>query len=177
MPNSSKMYSGYLNTTSNSRKLHYVLVESESDPDKDPLVLWLNGGPGCSSLLGFLHEIGSYVVGNQYVNGSNLIRNEFGWAKTANILYIESPAGVGFSTITDENYGHNDSSTADDNYAALKFFLEHKGQKWANNSFFIAGESYAGKYIPDLTSRILDNNNMFYINIEGILVGNGVMSF
>jgi carboxypeptidase C (cathepsin A) len=75
MPNSSKLYSGYLDTIDESRKLHYVFVESENNPASDPVVLWLNGGPGCSSLLGFLQEIGSYTIETKYVNGSDLIRN------------------------------------------------------------------------------------------------------
>ena len=47
---SSPWYSGYL-TASPSKRLHYVLVTSLSDPANDPVVVWFNGGPGCSSLL------------------------------------------------------------------------------------------------------------------------------
>ena len=47
-------YSGYLDVTGSSKKLHYIFTESQNDPDTDPLVLWFNGGPGCSSLLGYI---------------------------------------------------------------------------------------------------------------------------
>lgn len=133
MPESTKLYSGYLDTLSPTRKLHYVFVESQSDPDNDPVVLWLNGGPGCSSLLGFLQEIGTYTLETKYVNGSNLTKNPYAWTRNANVMYLESPAGVGFSINTDPNYQHTDYTTADDNYASIKNFFEGKGAKWVKN--------------------------------------------
>jgi len=59
-PMASNSYSGYLDIT-NTKKLHYVFVESESSPSTDPVVIWFNGGPGCSSLLGLLQENGPWV--------------------------------------------------------------------------------------------------------------------
>lgn len=54
-------YSGYL-TASPSKRLHYVFVASLSDPDTDPVVVWFNGGPGCSSLLALFAEHGPFVI-------------------------------------------------------------------------------------------------------------------
>lgn len=58
----SKHYAGYVTVEEqHGRNLFYYLVESERDPAKDPLVLWLNGGPGCSSFDGFVYEHGAYI--------------------------------------------------------------------------------------------------------------------
>jgi carboxypeptidase C (cathepsin A) len=47
------VYSGYVDVGTNSNSLHYVFVESQKSPTTDPVVIWFNGGPGCSSMLGF----------------------------------------------------------------------------------------------------------------------------
>lgn len=86
-------YSGHLRV-SDSKQLHYVFVASQADPANDPVVVWFNGGPGCSSLLALFQEHGPFVIDDgEY----SLKKNPEPWNKRANILYIESPAGVGFS--------------------------------------------------------------------------------
>ncbi len=87
------MYSGYL-TVTDTKSLHYVFAESQSDPANDPVVIWFNGGPGCSSMLAFMQENGPLAVddGEDYIK-----TNPFPWNTQANMLWIESPAGVGFS--------------------------------------------------------------------------------
>lgn len=89
----SDWFSGYLNVDQN-KALHYVLVTSLNDYKNDPLVVWFNGGPGCSSLLALFQEHGPFVIDDgEY----SIKRNPEPWNKRANVLYIESPAGVGFS--------------------------------------------------------------------------------
>ena len=59
------LYSGYLPINDTARKIHYVAALSQQDPSKDPVVFWFNGGPGCSSLLGFTQENGPYIVSDE----------------------------------------------------------------------------------------------------------------
>ena len=145
-PLPSKWYSGYLPVTE-TKALHYVFIESLSNPATDPILIWFNGGPGCSSLLALFQEHGPYVVDD----GEYFIKdNPEPWNKRANILYLESPAGVGFSIAgLPSDAQHNDMSQSKDAKAALlnwyKFFPEY-----LMNDLYIAGESYGGIYTPYL---------------------------
>ncbi|VDK27408.1 unnamed protein product [Anisakis simplex] len=69
-------------------------VESQNDPKNDPLVLWFNGGPGCSSLGGLIEELGPFYPNP---DGKTLFENRFSWNKFANVIFLESPRDVGFS--------------------------------------------------------------------------------
>lgn len=89
------IYSGFLNVPNTSKDIHYVFLESQSNHTTDPLVVWFNGGPGCSSMLGFLQETGPFVLED---NATEYTANPYAWNNETNILYIEQPAGVGYST-------------------------------------------------------------------------------
>jgi carboxypeptidase C (cathepsin A) len=70
------IYSGFLNTGTPDRQIHYVFVQANvSDPNAAPLNVWFNGGPGCSSLIGMIQEIGPFLVGNTYKLGDQLSKN------------------------------------------------------------------------------------------------------
>jgi len=164
------MYSGYIGI-SNGKQMHYWFVESQNAPATDPLVLWLNGGPGCSSLLGLLSENGPFYPDAK----GNLISNPYSWNKLANMLYLESPAGVGFSYCT-TCPTFNDNITAHDNYEVLtNWFL--KFPIYQTNPFYISGESYAGHYIPTLAyaiyqAKLVDPLKPPQSIFKGFIVGN-----
>lgn len=124
-----RAYAGYLSTDSDSRKLHYVFLESSQGASNSaPVMLWLNGGPGCSSKIGFIQELSPYCINafQPYSAQDNLTPNPYSWSNLTNLLFLDSPAGVGFSINTDPNYTFNDANTAKDNLLALKDFFSNK---------------------------------------------------
>ncbi|XP_077459560.1 lysosomal protective protein [Stigmatopora argus] len=164
-----KHYSGYLNVA-NGKHLHYWLVESQNSPASDPVVLWLNGGPGCSSLDGLLTEHGPFLIED---DGVTLRPNPNSWNKIANMLYLESPPGVGFSYSDDGDYATNDTEVSLLNYLALKEFFRLYPELSANG-LFLTGESYAGIYVPTLAERVMEDD---VLRLQGVAVGNGMSSY
>ena len=139
----SKLYSGYLDLPGGKKHIHYWLIMSESNSaSTDPVTVWLNGGPGCSSLDGLVYEHGPFRFDPQ--NPSKLVRFNYTWAKHSNMLYLESPVGVGFSYSDDPaDYNCTDDTTATDNLHAVEQFYNLFPELKAND-LFLTGESYAG---------------------------------
>ncbi|KAJ7970427.1 Carboxypeptidase [Quillaja saponaria] len=172
-------YSGYVTVNKRAgRALFYWLIESPASRGarSRPLVLWLNGGPGCSSLAyGAAEEIGPFRI---KPDGKSLYLNPYAWNKLANVLFLESPAGVGFSysNTTSDLYTAGDQRTAEDAYAFLVKWFERFPQ-YKHREFYIAGESYAGHYVPQLSQIVYQRNKGIknpIINFKGFLAGNAV---
>lgn len=172
-----KQYAGYINVDEKAgRALFYYFVEAENDSHSMPLTLWLNGGPGCSSIGGgAFMELGPFYPRG---DGRGLIRNSQSWNKVSNLLFVESPAGVGWSySNTSSDYTCDDASTAADMQVFLFKWFE-KFPEYRSRDFFLTGESYAGHYIPQLADLLLDYNEKargFKFNIKGIAIGNPLL--
>lgn len=173
----SHMFSGYLDALTSRKELHYILVESEDRFNTDPVMIWFNGGPGCSSMLGMFMENGPCVVDD---DSDVFFDNPYSWSSRLNMLYIEGPAGVGYSWARDAaDKKFNDQTSADDFLTALIHFYK-KFPEFKKNELYISGESYAGIYIPYLAMRIHQHNQQqkthggdLHINLKGVLIGNG----
>ncbi|PIA38591.1 hypothetical protein AQUCO_02700064v1 [Aquilegia coerulea] len=172
-------YSGYVTVNEQAgRALFYWLIESPKSrkPESRPLVLWLNGGPGCSSIAyGAAEEIGPFRIRPK---GNSLFMNPYSWNHLANLLFLESPAGVGFSysNTTSDLYNSGDQRTAEDAYTFLVKWLERFPQ-YNHRDFYIAGESYAGHYVPQLSQIVYWRNKGVqnpFLNFKGFMVGNAV---
>ncbi|XP_021745654.1 serine carboxypeptidase-like 45 [Chenopodium quinoa] len=168
-----QQFSGYITVDEvKKRNLFYYFVQAETNPSSKPLVLWLNGGPGCSSIgAGAFSEHGPFSP-----SGNGLIKNEFSWNKEANMLYLESPAGVGFSYSVNKSFynGVNDEMTARDNLVFLQKFLA-KYPEYKNRDLFLTGESYGGHYVPQLANLVLKSS--LKSNLKGVAIGNPLLEF
>ncbi|CAL1374418.1 unnamed protein product [Linum trigynum] len=169
-----QQYAGYVTIDeTQQRELFYYFVEAATNSTSKPLVLWLNGGPGCSSVgAGAFSEHGPFKPNAAGV----LVHNEYSWNKEANMLYLEAPAGVGFSYSANASFYElvNDSITAKDNLAFLQRWLL-KFPEYKTRDLFITGESYAGHYVPQLAQLILESRSN--ISFKGIAIGNPFLEF
>ncbi|XP_076887210.1 serine carboxypeptidase 1-like [Bidens hawaiensis] len=173
-------YSGYVTVDPhNGRALFYYFSESKHESSEKPLVLWLNGGPGCSSIGGgTMMEVGPFRVNK---DGKTLSININSWIKEANMLFLESPAGVGFSysNKSSDYETPGDVQTTKDSYTFLINWLE-RFPEYKTRDIYITGESYAGHYIPQLAQLILrsnGNDNNTIINLKGIMIGNALIDY
>ncbi|KAF2271875.1 uncharacterized protein EI97DRAFT_241984 [Westerdykella ornata] len=161
-----KQYSGYLDDDEEDKHLFYWFFESRNDPANDPVVLWLNGGPGCSSLMGLFMELGPSSVTKKL----ELKYNEFSWNNNASVIFLDQPVNVGYSYSSGSV--SNTVAAGKDIYALLTLFFK-QFPEYSKQSFHIAGESYAGHYIPVFASEILSHKKR-NINLQSVLIGNGL---
>ncbi|KAM1149166.1 hypothetical protein FF1_029752 [Malus domestica] len=157
---------------SEGARLFYLFFESRINKN-DPVVIWLTGGPGCSSELALFYENGPFHIQNNL----SLTWNNYGWDKASNILYVDQPVGTGFSyTTNSSDIPHDEAGVSNDLYDFLQgFFALHP--EFAKNDFYITGESYAGHYVPALASRVNKGNKAKegnHINLKGFAIGNGL---
>ncbi|CAI9285013.1 unnamed protein product [Lactuca saligna] len=169
---------GYIGVgKSNEVQLFYYFFESEGNPKADPLMIWLTGGPGCSALSGLLYEIGPFMIdyANSTLEKPMLQINPHSWTKVANIIFLDQPAGSGFSYAkTPEAYITNDTLSTMQVYHFLrKWLLEHP--KFLNNPLYFGSDSYGGIVVPMIVQEIYNGNEVgegLHINIKGYVLGN-----
>ncbi|KAI8329313.1 Alpha/Beta hydrolase protein [Chlamydoabsidia padenii] len=168
-------YSGYLNVGTNE---HYFFwfFESRQSPESDPLTIWLNGGPGCSSMIGLWEELGPCRVSTD--GSKDLYNSEGSWNQVSNMLFFDQPSNVGFSYGADNV--HSTDEAAPLAYNFIQLFLE-AFPKYQKLPFHFFGESYGGHYIPAFADYVLKQNKALsasskqvHVNLESIGVGNGL---
>jgi len=175
-PDKVNQLSGYITVSGpqqdNGTHLFYWFFESRNSPSTAPFIIWLTGGPGCSSMVALFYENGPYNL-----KGSTLSINPNSWNEVANTLFIDQPVGTGYSYADSfSDYIGDEKAVAEDLYEFLQGFFTKNPQY--NTRVFIIGESYAGHYIPAFASRIVAGNlhleaGDITIKLAGIAIGNG----
>ncbi|KAG7581651.1 Peptidase S10 serine carboxypeptidase [Arabidopsis suecica] len=163
-------------------QMFYYFIKSESNPEEDPLLLWLSGGPGCSSFSGLVYENGPLAFKVEAYNGSipSLVSTTYSWTKVASIIYLDQPVGTGFS------YSKNPLADIPNDKGAAKSVHEFvckwlaKYPEFLSNPFYVTGNSYSGIIIPIIVQEISNGNLLDRkppINLQGYLLGNPVTDF
>lgn len=158
-----KQYAGYASISSH-KKLFYWFVSSHKK--NAPIILWSNGGPGYSSLYGFFKETGPYEI----TASMQLKNRKHGWNHFSNYMVIDQPLNVGLSDIKSNEFDKTRHEAIDDYYKTLRWFFK-KHPAYQHRAIYLAGESYAGTYLPLLASKILMENKIGNkINLKGLIL-------
>ncbi|CAL7950491.1 unnamed protein product [Xylocopa violacea] len=166
-------YAGYLTVNKNyNSNMFFWFFPAVNSPMTAPVVLWLQGGPGATSLFGLFMENGPFVV----TSNKTLAMRKYSWNFSHNLLYIDNPVGTGFSfTDDDKGYAVNETDVGRDVHTALVQFFK-LFPELQSNDFYVTGESYGGKYVPAVSHAIKDYNikAKTKINLKGLAIGNGL---
>uniref|UniRef100_A0ACD5ZXS5 Uncharacterized protein n=1 Tax=Avena sativa TaxID=4498 RepID=A0ACD5ZXS5_AVESA len=176
-----RLETGYVTVDEeNGAELFYYFIESEGDPRRDPVVLWLTGGDRCTALSALFFEIGPLKFITEPYNQNNgtvprLRYHPYSWTKVASVLFVDSPVGAGFSfSRNPQGYHVGDvSSSLQLKKFLTKWFTEHPN--YLANPFYVGGDSYGGKLVPFLAQKIsedIEDGLGPVTNLKGYLVGN-----
>ncbi|XP_026314525.1 venom serine carboxypeptidase-like [Hyposmocoma kahamanoa] len=166
-------HSGFLTVDEeyNSNTFFWYFPVINKPVPETPWIIWLQGGPGATSLYGLFDEIGPF----EYTNNVLKLR-EWSWSRQHSMLFIDNPIGAGFSfTGSEQGFATNSSTYSNHLYSAVQQFLTIFPEL-RSAPLYIAGESYAGHYVPALAVKIKDNTDENRsINLQGIILGNPVL--
>ncbi|OJK03778.1 hypothetical protein ASPACDRAFT_21989 [Aspergillus aculeatus ATCC 16872] len=153
--------------TEPGNSLFFWLFQAEDPAHDDNLIIWFNGGPGCSSLIGLLSGNGPFAfVGKS----TELERNPHSWTQLGHVLYIDQPVGTGLSTASEPYPLSDNEGVTSYLYAWLQSFFAHFPQL-KSKQIHLMGESYAGIYIPYLASAIVHHQASFPLHLRSISLG------
>ncbi|WFC99600.1 carboxypeptidase D [Malassezia yamatoensis] len=165
MPNS---WAGEVSVSKDEDDHRYFfwLWEPQNDVGHEDLVIWLNGGPGCSSLEGLFEENGPFTF--THGEDAELKLNPYSWTNLSYVMWVESPIGVGFTEGQPSIRGEKDLGREFHGFLD-EFFSTFPELK--NKRLWLTGESYAGMYIPYIAHELYQNADKHSgINLQGIAI-------
>ena len=170
------MFAGLLPTTpsADESSLFYWLCEANEDAHAKPLVLWLQGGPGASSLFSLFTETGPLRMNGELHDPPSVANVSWSLGKgSVNMLYIDQPLGTGFSAVTNESqYARSEGELAATVVAALRVFVE-RHPRYAHREFFLFGESFAGHMAPNVAASLSIAMPPVPLKLTGLAIGDG----
>ncbi len=177
-----EQYAGQVKVNDCGDYLFFWLITSRGSLD-DPLIVWLNGGPGASSAIGLFQENGPFSIEKEMTGELSLVSRPTSWNTNANYLIIDQPAGTGFSFSVDRSCDPmNEITSTEQLYNGLQTIFQSIPDSLRQNDLYIFGESFAGHYIPRLANYIVDQNegvrskgyfSQAGLNLKGIGIGDG----
>lgn len=172
-------YSGYIPINNQGTYIYYLLYPAGGNQNAGatlnnsaPLVMWMQGGPGCADWLGNFGEVGPLQVVNTSEGTQEVIKRDVNWNSEYNLLFIDQPPGVGFSPSGGVKY-IDSVQAADTVITFLQGLLNNAFPSLKSNPFYIFGESYGGHYIPAVASGIVAKKTTG-INLKGVGIGDGL---
>ncbi|CAH0405033.1 unnamed protein product [Chilo suppressalis] len=167
-----KSYSGFftVNKTYDSNIFFWYFPVEKKMVNETPWIIWLQGGPGASSMSGLFDEMGPFRLNQKKM----LVRNPYTWLQNHSLLFIDNPVGTGCSfTNHKDGYVTDMPTYASHLYSTTKQFLL-VFPELRTAPLYVAGESYAGKYVPALAMEIHKHRNFLEgdINLKGLMMGN-----
>ncbi|CAF4166665.1 unnamed protein product [Adineta steineri] len=164
-----RMHAGLLPVNpQHNGSLFFWHFEKKYPSDKLRTVIWFNGGPGCSSLIGAWAEIGPF----RFQDKNTMIENDGSWHLYTNLLFVDQPVGTGFSNIGTDSYVHELDEMANQFLSFLDQYIKIFPEL-LENDIYLAGESFAGQYIPYIAQAILERRSA--LKLCGLLIGNGLI--
>lgn len=170
---------GMIPVSSTGSSMFYWEIDAKGaniEGDQLPLILWLQGGPGCSSQGGNWFEFGPYYADEQ---GNPQLRNVT-WAENFHLLFIDNPIGAGYSfAASEDEMVTTETEMATNLYNMLQSLATQYPHWFQKRQFYIFGESYGGHYVPVIAYKILTENGRAWITgnakipLEGIGIGDG----
>ncbi|KAG8492821.1 hypothetical protein CXB51_010150 [Gossypium anomalum] len=177
-----RQFARYIDVDKNvvGRSLLYYFVEAEKNPLTQPLIVWLIGGPGCSSVGDAFGSVGPFIVTK---DAHGLQKKLFSWNKVSNLLFIDSPIGSKWSySNTSSDYNNKDDITIFNCLFRIDKILLTFMQKWYEKypvfkwkDLYLAGSSFVGHIVPNLANALLDDNKQSKqskFNLKGLILGN-----
>ncbi|RXK38002.1 carboxypeptidase D [Tremella mesenterica] len=161
--------------TGKEAQIFFMMIRARRSAGRQRVIFWFNGGPGCSSFDGSLMEVGPFrtIPASQTTSGQVELRLvEAGWEEFATVVFVDQPPGTGYSFVPTNNYLHElDQASA--HLIQFMHNLYHVFPDLKRQDTYLAGESFAGQYIPYFADALLKTSTLPGFDLKGIAIGNG----